>query len=313
MKKLFAILTIFSILISCSTLNFSAAEKEEDRNYWISEEKGIDPSLLPGEIVGVLGDVDANGNVNIKDATAVQKHVAGITAIKKDFLVLANADLSSDINVKDATAIQKWLAAFPIDYYIGHYVYVPYAVDKNVIGTWETSINAAGLINEMLSHYSNDPLFLEHVNIEDFVISESYTFNADGTYLLTVDENIVSHSAVKLKKELEGDMSNYLEAYADEHGYFMTADQMLILMGYDSMTDFLDHVFPLDLLLSTLKPSTGYYRAVSGKLYIDEFSGDFYEFYTIDDDALTIYGNNKGTLADEYPITYYRVQPETEN
>lgn len=56
------------------------------------------------------GDVDKNTSVNIKDATLVQKHVAGLTTLSEDALLLADTDANGNVNVKDATLIQKVVA-----------------------------------------------------------------------------------------------------------------------------------------------------------------------------------------------------------
>ena len=69
--------------------------------------------------VGLLGDADVNGKVNVKDATAIQKHVADITALTDTGLILADVDANEKVNVKDATAIQKFVADIETGYPIG--------------------------------------------------------------------------------------------------------------------------------------------------------------------------------------------------
>jgi len=68
----------------------------------------------------MCGDVDGNGVVNIKDATAIQKFIAGMT-IPVFYESVADADENGSINVKDATAIQKWIASLLPDSNIGKY------------------------------------------------------------------------------------------------------------------------------------------------------------------------------------------------
>ncbi|MBQ1977309.1 MAG: hypothetical protein II225_01025, partial [Ruminococcus sp.] len=76
----------------------------------------IDPPT-PGD-GALLGDVDSNNKVNVRDATAVQKHLAGmeVATFNED---VADADESGKINVKDATAIQKFVAGMLTDTNIG--------------------------------------------------------------------------------------------------------------------------------------------------------------------------------------------------
>ncbi len=66
----------------------------------------------------ILGDADGDNTVNVKDATAIQKNIAGLEVPK---FVEAAADANGDekVDVKDATAIQKWVAGLTPDSPIG--------------------------------------------------------------------------------------------------------------------------------------------------------------------------------------------------
>lgn len=79
------------------------------------------PSTAPTEPVKtyILGDADMSGKVNVKDATLIQKHVAGLVVIENEGLLAADADLNGTINVKDATAIQKYVAGMDTGFPIG--------------------------------------------------------------------------------------------------------------------------------------------------------------------------------------------------
>ncbi len=57
-----------------------------------------------------LGDVNLDGKVNVKDATAIQKQVAGIIKFEATSLAVADYDGDTKITVRDATAIQKFVA-----------------------------------------------------------------------------------------------------------------------------------------------------------------------------------------------------------
>ena len=58
----------------------------------------------------LVGDVNRDGDINIKDATAIQKHLAAIDIFLKEAEFLADYDADGKITIKDATAIQKFLA-----------------------------------------------------------------------------------------------------------------------------------------------------------------------------------------------------------
>ncbi|MBQ4105941.1 MAG: starch-binding protein [Clostridia bacterium] len=65
------------------------------------------------------GDADCDDQINVKDATAVQKHAAMLTTLTEQGIV--NGDVTGDgkVNVVDATTIQKFVAglivAFPVE------------------------------------------------------------------------------------------------------------------------------------------------------------------------------------------------------
>ena len=86
----------------------------------------------------VYGNVTDDTEINIKDATAIQKHLAGIADIGKKY-IYADANGDGKININDATTIQKYVAGMEVlnqiglpykgnDAYVyvgdrGHYVY----------------------------------------------------------------------------------------------------------------------------------------------------------------------------------------------
>ena len=58
----------------------------------------------------ILGDVNGDGNVNIMDATEIQRHIAQLSTIPEDRLSCADANKDSQVNIMDATQIQRFIA-----------------------------------------------------------------------------------------------------------------------------------------------------------------------------------------------------------
>lgn len=58
----------------------------------------------------IVGDVDMNEKVNVRDATTIQKFLAAIIDLDDEQLKVADTDGNSKVNIKDATSVQKWLA-----------------------------------------------------------------------------------------------------------------------------------------------------------------------------------------------------------
>lgn len=66
-----------------------------------------------------LGDANEDGKVNIKDATAIQKHIANLIVLTEKGVSLADATQDGKVNIKDATAIQKHIAGIETGFPIG--------------------------------------------------------------------------------------------------------------------------------------------------------------------------------------------------
>ena len=120
----------------------SAAEPERDGYIflgWATKSDAKSPEYVTGDFykedaslvlyavwrdasaTALLGDANEDEVVNIKDATAIQKHLAEISLISPTGLVVADADLSGSVNIKDVTAIQKHIAGITTGFPIGEY------------------------------------------------------------------------------------------------------------------------------------------------------------------------------------------------
>lgn len=57
-----------------------------------------------------LGDVNRDGNINIKDVTLIQKNIAFMVTLDAEQKTLADVNKDGNVNIKDATTIQKFIA-----------------------------------------------------------------------------------------------------------------------------------------------------------------------------------------------------------
>lgn len=311
MKKLISVLLFLSLLLSAGTLSAFAAEEELQTNYWIAETPDIDPEELPGTVLGIIGDTDSNGSVNVKDATAIQKHIADIAKFEGISMNLADVDFSDSINIKDATAIQKWVAGITLDYsFVSHALYDAYALDERIFGKWECTTDVGEVINDMLLTYAeDDPLFVEYIQISSCPVTETYEFFDDYSYSIVSDEAMLTRAIEIIKTDLAKGMEGYLVALAKELGLNMTSDEVLSLMGYSSMDEYINELFPLDSLGDISKPTIEYYRTTpDGKLYLDQFFDTYYHFYTIEGNTMTITGDNTNLTPELYPMVFEKVE-----
>ena len=85
-----------------------------------------EPESTPGESDpttpvdnGILGDVNGDGKVNIKDTTQIQKYAAKLVTLTEAEMLRADVNADAKVNIKDATAIQKFTAKIETGLLIG--------------------------------------------------------------------------------------------------------------------------------------------------------------------------------------------------
>lgn len=65
--------------------------------------------VLKPQVEMVIGDVDGDGRISIKDATTLQQHLVGSCTLSTNALSVSDTDKDTEISVLDATFIQKYL------------------------------------------------------------------------------------------------------------------------------------------------------------------------------------------------------------
>lgn len=68
------------------------------------------PTQAPTESIGIIGDANGDKNVTIKDATFIQKSIAGLEELSDNAKLLADVNGNKSVEIKDATCIQKYVA-----------------------------------------------------------------------------------------------------------------------------------------------------------------------------------------------------------
>lgn len=74
------------------------------------EGKEIEYETYEIEISAILGDTNLDGILNITDATSIQKYLANLISFSEGINSNADIDKNSNVDIKDATAIQRFLA-----------------------------------------------------------------------------------------------------------------------------------------------------------------------------------------------------------
>ncbi len=70
---------------------------------------GNDTEILPDKTYDV-GDVNTDGQVNIVDATTIQKYLVNLETLTSYQVSLADVDENKRVDIKDATYLQKKIA-----------------------------------------------------------------------------------------------------------------------------------------------------------------------------------------------------------
>ncbi len=99
--------------------NMSQAHGENNNNVTYHTVNLVRTGDIGAQKTLILGDADLNDVVNIRDATAIQKHAAMLLTLAGDAELTADVDGNEKINIKDATAIQKHVAQLEVPYAIG--------------------------------------------------------------------------------------------------------------------------------------------------------------------------------------------------
>ncbi len=89
-----------------------STSSDEDMSSGLTEvpSETAKPSAPEVEDKGILGDVNDDGKVNIKDATLIQKALAKLAEFTEAEILRADVNSDTKVNIKDATAIQKFVA-----------------------------------------------------------------------------------------------------------------------------------------------------------------------------------------------------------
>lgn len=78
-----------------------------DNNFVNTGSTGIGISTM-------IGDADLNGSITVRDATSIQKHIAGIINMPMYAEAFSDTDGDGQVTIKDATVIQKYIVGFDV-------------------------------------------------------------------------------------------------------------------------------------------------------------------------------------------------------
>lgn len=87
--------------------------------------EGIDhDTLLMSYRIGMMGDVDDSGSIDIFDASSIQSQLSGDLTLSDEDLIVADVDGDDDITVFDVTEIQRYLSHYITEFDNGAFAYL---------------------------------------------------------------------------------------------------------------------------------------------------------------------------------------------
>lgn len=155
---------------------------------------------------------------------------------------------------------------------------------EKFVGTWSANVDMTDIINESLAE---DPETAEYFTVDNFGMTLLFTFEADGSYKITADEDAFADSCDSLIETITEGATKYLEDTAKAEGLSMTADDMLGIMGL-SMDDFMGEMMDQDDLKELLADveDSGKYEVKDGKLYTTLDENDYIAYKFVSDTEL---------------------------
>ena len=190
-------------------------------------------NILASEFL--LGDVNGDGNINVVDATLVQKYIASIEELDKDALKRAEVSGDGDISVVDATLIQKY-AADLIDKFPADKEEDEISVSFNITISEETAaslneddrIAIAGTINSWGTaiDLSNDDWMLTKVD------------NTNYTLQLNFDESQIGETLEFKFVRITSDMEKFAWTYVEgDENYGEIVNRKYVIAESDNVYD----------------------------------------------------------------------------
>lgn len=61
-----------------------------------------------------IGDTNLDGNIDIRDVTAIQRHLVELEPFNGEQLAVADTNADGEINIADATHLQMYLAEYDV-------------------------------------------------------------------------------------------------------------------------------------------------------------------------------------------------------
>lgn len=137
----------------------------------------------------ILGDVNGDGVVSVKDATAIQRALSEFDTLSEDALVRAKVTKGEKLIISDATEIQRYLAEFENSYDIGKPIVEDIPSDKPQLIVENVSANPGDTNVAVTISVKNNP------GIASLAFDVNYNTNALTLNDFSYNEEVVNGSS----------------------------------------------------------------------------------------------------------------------
>lgn len=183
---------------------------------------------------------------------------------------------------------------------------------EKFLGTWRGDLDMTDYINQVVSQ---DEEMAEYLKVSNFALVMEMTFNKDGTYKATVDENAAKEALEVLQKDYADGIYRYFEDYIAEAGIDMSVDEVISAAGVN-IDELVKESFGEESFSAMISEasSEGKYEVKDGKLYMSDgldaaINKNSYETYELSGEVLTILASSDPDNNDTgmYPMTFKKV------
>ena len=134
-----------------------------------------------------------------------------------------------------------------------------------ILGSWDAVWDMSSLFNATIT--MGDKNMEKFVHIEKLDFSIRFTFNEDGTYTVSMDEDAIKASLAEIEDDLLHGFNEYFAYMIAESELDMTVADLLAASGYESMDAYLDTLMDGFEGASESFATTGKWKIEDGKLY----------------------------------------------
>ncbi len=115
----------------------------------------LQPTQSSTEVIGIYGDANVDGNIDIKDVTLIQKSLVELDVISSKGIALADVDNDNTIKIKDAAYIQKYILGMSNVANVGTNLVKDNSVDSTNTPTTQPAEDGTVVYFENTNNWSN--------------------------------------------------------------------------------------------------------------------------------------------------------------